>query len=143
MAQQYFDLIHQRRTYYSLTNTSHVPDSRIIEIVHEAVRNSPSSLNGRTSRVVVLLGDEHRKLWDIALDALKGILSVNQWKVYEKKLSDRKAAYGTVSDILTTWLLKSFFIFLLKSHFDIGFALRGPHRFTFPRSSRASLCGPH
>lgn len=99
MAQQYLQLIRQRRTYYSLCDVSPVPDSKVIETVQDVLRNTPSSLNGRTSRVVVLLRDEHRKLWDMALDILRTILSEEQWVIYEKKLKDRKAAYGTVSTI--------------------------------------------
>lgn len=99
MAEQYVQLIRQRRTYYSLSNASLIPDAKIIETVKEVVRHSPSSLNGRTSRVVVLLGDEHRKLWDMALNILNKVLSEEQWIIYEKKLNDRKAAYGTVSSI--------------------------------------------
>lgn len=99
MAQQYLHLISQRRTYYSLSDISPVPDLKIIETVQDVLRHTPSSLNGRTSRVVVLLGDEHRKLWDMALDILSTLLSGEQWAIYEKKLNDRKAAYGTVSII--------------------------------------------
>lgn len=99
MAQQYLQFIRQRRTYYSLCDASPVPDSKIIETVQDVLRNTPSSLNGRTSRIVVLLRDEHRKLWDMALDILSTLLPEEQWVIYEKKLKDRKAAHGTVSTI--------------------------------------------
>jgi predicted oxidoreductase (fatty acid repression mutant protein) len=96
MAEEYLRLITKRRTYYSLANESPIPDSKVIQTVQEAMRHSPSSLNGRTSRVVVLLGDDHRKLWGMALEIMSSVLSGEQWEMYEKKLNDRKGAYGTV-----------------------------------------------
>jgi predicted oxidoreductase (fatty acid repression mutant protein) len=96
MADTYLDFIRQRRTFYSLTNTSPVSDERIVEVVREVVRHSPSSFNGQTSRVVILLREEHLKLWTIALEVLKSTFPAQSWDVYEKKLNDRKAAYGTV-----------------------------------------------
>ncbi|KAL3471418.1 Nitroreductase-like protein [Aspergillus californicus] len=96
MADQYFSLIHQRRTYYSLSNQSPVTDERIREVVERGLLDSPSSLNGRTSRAVVLLGVEHQKLWDIALQVLKATFPAVIWPKYEQKLNDRKAAYGTI-----------------------------------------------
>lgn len=38
----FFDAIVNRRTYYQLTNTSPIPQSRISELVHEALKYSPS-----------------------------------------------------------------------------------------------------
>ncbi|KAJ5486509.1 hypothetical protein N7530_000809 [Penicillium desertorum] len=96
MAEQYVQLIRQRRTYYSLSDTSPIPDHQIIQTVQDVMRYSPSSLNGRTSRVVVLLVDAHRKLWDMALNILRCVLPAEKWIIYEKKLNDRKAAYGTL-----------------------------------------------
>ncbi|KAJ5485713.1 hypothetical protein N7530_000013 [Penicillium desertorum] len=96
MADTYLCFIRQRRTFYSLTNTSPVSDERIVEVVQEVVRHSPSSFNAQTSRVVILLGEEHLKLWTIALEVLKSTFPAQSWDGYEKKLNDRKAAYGTI-----------------------------------------------
>lgn len=40
--------------------------------------------------------EEHDKLWDIAKDVLKAMVSEEQWKSTEQRLDGFKGAYGTV-----------------------------------------------
>lgn len=72
-AASFLELVKNRRTYYQLSASSPIPDSKITEIVSEALKHSPSSFNSQSTRVVVLLKEEHVKLWDIAKEALKAI----------------------------------------------------------------------
>src|SRR6266536_5449219 len=97
MANAYFDLIKQRRTYYSLRHESPIPDSRIIEIARTVLLNTPSSLNCQSTRFVLLLGEEHTKLWSIVKDCLKGVIAPKDYAKDESKLNGRQDGYGTVS----------------------------------------------
>ncbi|MDR0893977.1 MAG: nitroreductase family protein [Prevotellaceae bacterium] len=60
-----------RRSYYSLSNSSPVQDEVIIHIIRTVVKYAPSSFNSQSTRIVLLLGDEHRKLWDIVKQTLR------------------------------------------------------------------------
>lgn len=91
------EAIKGRRTYYTLSGESPIPDSKIIEIVNQVVTHVPSSYNSQTTRVVVLLGTEHRKLWDdIVKPAVKAVAPAHVWEGTEKKLTGFQRAYGTI-----------------------------------------------
>jgi predicted oxidoreductase (fatty acid repression mutant protein) len=57
---------------------------------------SVRSFNSQTTRVLILFGDEHRKLWDFTHDAVKAVAPAD---VFEKqtapKLQGFRGAYGT------------------------------------------------
>jgi uncharacterized protein len=86
-----------RRSIYTLDSTSTISDDRIHEIVQEAVTHTPSSFNSQSTRLLVLLGDEHKKLWnDIVKPAVKAVAPPEAWEGSEKKLSGFAAGYGTI-----------------------------------------------
>ena len=95
MERSFSEALKQRRTLF-ITNQS--PMSIRIEcIVNMTVRHVPSAFNSQSTRVVLLLGESHKKLWQIVKDAIKR-------KVYRlKRLSRQKkivhsfaCGYGTV-----------------------------------------------
>lgn len=91
-----FEAVEARRTIYALSASSPVPDSRIIEIVNTAIKHVPSSFNSQTARAVILLKDEHIKLWDITVEVLKAIVPAENFPATEKRLQGFRAGYGTV-----------------------------------------------
>lgn len=93
---QFLEILKQRRTIYALKAESTISDKKIQEIVSEALLHVPSSFNTQTTRIVILLKDEHTKLWDIAKETLKGILPAERYKVTEKRLSGFQNAYGSI-----------------------------------------------
>ncbi|KAJ8096931.1 Nitroreductase-like protein [Lipomyces tetrasporus] len=92
----FFDAACTRRTYYKLTNKSTIPDSRIVELVNAAVLNVPSSFNSQSTRLVVLLKEEHQKLWEIAKETLKAMLPADAFVTTEQRLNGFQNAYGTI-----------------------------------------------
>lgn len=90
-----FQLAKQRRSYYPLTKKLPISNARVQEIVNEAALQTPSSFNSQTTRVTILFGDEHTKLWDITKAALKAILPADAYPATEQKLSMFQAAAGT------------------------------------------------
>jgi len=56
----------------------------------------PSSFNSQTTRVVLLVKEEHNKLWDIVKEVLKGVVPADAFPATEKKLEMFKGGYGTV-----------------------------------------------
>ena len=59
------EALEHRRSYYSISNDSPVQDEEIVHIIRTAVKHVPSAFNSQTTRIVLLLGDEHQKLWRI------------------------------------------------------------------------------
>lgn len=96
------ELAKHRRTYYQLGKDSPVPDSKVEELVQNAILHIPSSFNTQSTRLVVLLREEHDKLWDIIISAFgelvkSGAIPAELWKNQTKpKLEGFKAAYGTI-----------------------------------------------
>ncbi|CBF86650.1 hypothetical protein AN2343.2 [Aspergillus nidulans FGSC A4] len=96
------EAVKARRTIYGLKAESPVSDDTIEAIVRDAVLHVPSSFNTQTSRVVLLLKEEHQKVWDIALQAMEGLVAAGALpkEAFESstkpKLEGFRAGYGTV-----------------------------------------------
>lgn len=91
------EALEHRRSYYSLSNDSPVQEEEIVHIIRTAVKHVPSAFNSQTTRVVLLMGDEHRKLWDIVKKQLKDLLSAERYSQSEQKINASFASgYGTV-----------------------------------------------
>ncbi|KAL8732080.1 MAG: hypothetical protein Q9166_003034 [cf. Caloplaca sp. 2 TL-2023] len=90
------EAVKDRRTYYALSNESTIPDSRIQEIVEDAILNTPSAFNSQTSRAVVLLREEHVKLWDITIEVYKQQLSEEKFNHANQRFQGFRAGYRTI-----------------------------------------------
>ncbi|KAJ5403893.1 Nitroreductase family protein [Penicillium cosmopolitanum] len=96
------ELVKGRRTYYGLKAESPISDDAVERIVQDSVLHVPSSFNTQTSRVVLLLKEEHKKVWDIAIKAIEGLVAAGHVpkESFESstkpKLESFRAAYGTV-----------------------------------------------
>ncbi|KAG5792298.1 hypothetical protein H9Q69_008656 [Fusarium xylarioides] len=96
MADTYLAEIKSRRTCYSIEAKSPISDARIIEIAQEVVKHTPSSFNCQSTRLAVLLKEEHVKFWDMATECFKATMKPGVFAEYEKKLLQRRAGYGTI-----------------------------------------------
>ncbi len=97
MTINYWDAIKQRRTHYAIGNEPVTSDDIIETIVNEAVKHTPSSFNSQSGRAVVLLGEQHEKLWDIAKDELRKIVPPENFKATEEKIDGAfRSGYGTI-----------------------------------------------
>ena len=97
MERTFCEALQHRRSYYSITNQSPVSDEEIQRIVDYAVMHVPSAFNSQSTRVVVLLGESHKKLWKIVKDALKKIVPEEAFAQSEQKIDNCFASgYGTV-----------------------------------------------
>ncbi|RAH70319.1 nitroreductase family protein [Aspergillus aculeatinus CBS 121060] len=91
-----------RRSIYTLKAESPIADEAIEQLVQQAVLHVPSSFNTQTGRIVLLLKEEHQKLWDIAISALEGLVAAGQVpkETFENqtkpKLNAFRNGYGTV-----------------------------------------------
>lgn len=91
------DAIKARRTHYGIDKNIKVSDQQIEDAIKHAMLHVPSAFNSQSSRVVLLLGDNHKKLWNIVLDTLRKIVPADKFKPTEDKVNGAFAAgYGTI-----------------------------------------------
>ena len=96
MSKNFFTAVADRRSYYGISKENVVSDDRIKEIIEHAVKHTPSAFNSQSARIVLLLGDHHDKLWDIAKENLRKIVPADQFSSTEDKINSFKSGYGTV-----------------------------------------------
>ena len=85
-----------RRSIYALNKNLPVSNEEISEIVKHAVLHTPSSFNSQSTRVVVLFGEEHGKVWQFVEDALRAIVPAEQFEPTAQKLNLFKAGAATI-----------------------------------------------
>ena len=97
MQKSFKDVLKHRRSYYSITNQSPISDEEIERIINFAVTHVPSAFNSQSTRVVLLLGENHKKLWEIVKDAIRKIVTPEAFKNTESKIDNCfESGYGTV-----------------------------------------------
>lgn len=91
------NLYQNRRSVYALGKNLPISEQEALEIIDNAVKYSPSAFNSQTAHAVVLLGENHQKLWDITFGELEKFLSNEEAKAATKrKIDSFAAAYGTI-----------------------------------------------
>lgn len=86
-----------RRSIYALTNESPISDERIEELLSEVTLHTPSPFNTQATRMVVLLKEQHEKLWDIAREVASASVPPEQFEnLYKPRIAGFRAGYGTV-----------------------------------------------
>ncbi|WP_372859995.1 nitroreductase family protein [Psychrobacter sp.] len=91
--QQAFD---ERRSIYALGNELPVEPQAIVNMAERVLLHTPSAFNSQSSRLVVLFGAEHQKLWDIAEKKLRAAVGDGDFSGTKQKLDGFRAAAGTV-----------------------------------------------
>lgn len=91
------EAIKERRTYYQLNKEAPISDSKIKELVEQALLHVPSSFNSQSTRLVVLLNKDHEQFWDYVVEVLKPLTPEDKFDGTKQKINGFKAAYGTVS----------------------------------------------
>ncbi|ORC87955.1 nitroreductase, partial [Trypanosoma theileri] len=87
MSEQFLNSLKARRSIYALGNKLPLPEEKVTELIKVAVRESPSSFNSQSSRVLLLYGEHHKKLWEIVKDAAKAVLSAPAFAATEQKVN--------------------------------------------------------
>lgn|SRR5574344_2124531 len=97
MEKTFMQALESRRTFYAIGSESPVSDDQIEEVIKFAVKHVPSAFNSQSTRVVVLLGENHKRVWNIAKDILRKIVPAEAFKGTEEKINNCfLAGYGTV-----------------------------------------------
>jgi predicted oxidoreductase (fatty acid repression mutant protein) len=89
-------MVENRRSYYAIDKKSPVSDQEIREIIEHAVKHVPSAFNSQSARVVLLLGENHDKLWEITRETLRKIVPADSFASTDAKIDGFKNGYGTI-----------------------------------------------
>lgn len=92
----YIDTIKKRRSIYHLSDKLPVPAEELASLVKDIVTESPSAFNMQSAKTVLLLGDGHKKLWDITEETLRKIVPAENFAPTANKMSMFRNAAGTV-----------------------------------------------
>ncbi len=90
------NLLEKRRTVYQLGKDVSLSKEEITSLIQTAAKQAPSAFHSQSSRVVVLFGEEHTKLWNIVEAELRKIVPADQFASTEARMNGFKAAFGTV-----------------------------------------------
>ncbi|MGF7047395.1 putative oxidoreductase (fatty acid repression mutant protein) [Paenibacillus sp. DS2015] len=97
MAKDFLTAIQDRRSFYGISKEKVVANSRIKEIVEHAVKYTPTSFNSQTSRAVLLLDEQHDKLWNLTEDILRVVVGDEKaFASTSEKMASFRSGYGTV-----------------------------------------------
>lgn len=96
MSETFLKCLEDRRSYYGIGPESPVSDEKILQVVQDAVKHTPSAFNSQNARAVLLLGAHHRRVWDITEETLKKIVPEDGFGATAEKLASFRSGYGTV-----------------------------------------------
>lgn len=97
MQKSFREALKHRRSYYAITNQSPISDEEIERIIDFAVTHVPSAFNSQSTRVVLLLGDEHKKLWEIVKNEVRKMVTPEAFVNSESKINNCfESGYGTI-----------------------------------------------
>lgn len=97
MSKTFLGAVKKRRSYYSFKNYSPVTDDKIEEIINTVVKYGPSAFNSQSARIVLLLGESHKRFWNIVEDVLRKKIGEERFVAMGKKIDNLFASgYGTV-----------------------------------------------
>ena len=88
--------VENRRTIYAISKDSPVSKQDIHKIVEHAVKYVPYAFNSQSGRVVILLEEQHDKLWEIARETLRKIVPPENFGSTDAKINSFKSGYGTL-----------------------------------------------
>lgn len=94
---EFLKAIKERRSIYGLSKDAVISDERVEELAGEAVLHSPTAFNSQSSRVIILFGAQHDKLWNVIVkEALRKVVPEANFTPTEEKLSSFQSGRGTV-----------------------------------------------
>ncbi|NLA52051.1 MAG: nitroreductase family protein [Alcaligenaceae bacterium] len=92
----FYDLAAKRRSIYHLGKNVSLSNETIVKTIKDIVDQAPSSFHSQSSRIVILLGEEHDALWEIVRETLRTIVGDGDFEPTDNKVNSFKDAKGTV-----------------------------------------------
>ena len=97
LTQPFLEAMYVRRSQYTLSPESTISDARIKEILETTLDQAPSTFASFTTRLVLVVKEEHTKLWDEIINVMDALVDPNKSQYYNKqRMNSFQNAYGTV-----------------------------------------------
>ena len=92
----FLSAVENRRSIYGIGKKLPITDQKIKDLLAHALDHAPSAMNSQSARLVLLLGKNHDRLWEIVTEALKKKVPADKFGPTQKKLDGFAAGYGTL-----------------------------------------------
>lgn len=96
MSDQFLSLAETRRSIYALGKEIPLSEDEVIHLIKQAVKQAPSAFNSQSSRILILLGNEHIKFWELTRTQLKKIVPEARFQATSDKVDSFSQAAGSV-----------------------------------------------
>ncbi len=96
MSDKFLQAVIKRRSIYNLGNSLPMDNKVLARLLEEAVKNAPSAFNSQSARIVLLLGKNHQRLWEITKTELQKIVPAEKFKPTAEKIASFAKACGTI-----------------------------------------------
>lgn len=89
-----------RRSTLDLKKEATIPDARVVELVKHSLLHTPSPFHLQSARAVVMLQQDHEKLWDMAYEHSSKATPPELFSSrFVPNLKAYKKSYGTVGQM--------------------------------------------
>ncbi len=88
--------IRDRRSIHTVGKTSPLTDAELEQVLADIVKHMPSAYNSQSTRLVLLLGQSHEKLWNLIEDVMRAVVAPEQFEAVSTRLAGFRSGYGTV-----------------------------------------------
>lgn len=107
MSKDFYSAILNRRSFYAISKKSPISDNKIEEVIGHAIKHTPSAFNSQSSKVVLLFGEQHDKLWDIVMETLRQKVPANKLILSSSLLESigTSETFATVAKFQAAWLI--------------------------------------
>lgn len=102
MSDCFLHTIINRRSIYGLGRDITLKKDILIGKIEAVAKMVPSAFNGQSARVVILLDNHHKRLWEIVSQTLQAIVPAEKFAATEQKISAFSEAYGTLLYFIDT-----------------------------------------
>lgn len=92
----YIDIIKNRRSIYDLNDQLPVSEKVVVNTIKHVTVESPTAFNMQSSHLVILMNDDHKKLWEIVTNTLKKQVEESKFASTQAKMDMFSKAKGTI-----------------------------------------------
>lgn len=92
----YLNILKRRRSIYALNHHIPLSEDEFIEFVEKVTVESPTAYNMQSSRLIILMNENHHKLWNIVTETLRKIVPNDKFSSTQAKMEMFSRAKGTI-----------------------------------------------
>lgn len=93
----YLDVLKKRRSIRKVSEGSPVEDGQLLDMLKGVVDCLPTAYNMQNTRAVLLLGQDHKTLWnEIVLETLRPMVPPEKFGRTETKIAGFAGGHGTI-----------------------------------------------